>query len=111
MTWATADFRSYPARCAKFHHEAALTLQPLHIGAFASHSAAMAEIQLHRKFRYLVRSQPGVDFGLDQLLATHEFRAKASSNKYGDWSVFLTAQTLVADELLTHNPDLAGILA
>ena len=111
MTWTTADFRSYPARCAKFHHEAALSLQPLHIGAFPTYSAAMAEIQLQRKFRYLVRSQPGVDFHLDRILAEHEFRAKASSNNFGDWNIFLTAKPLTADELLTLNPDLAGILA
>lgn len=112
MTWTANDFRTYPARCFTFHREAAL-ISPtsLSLGAWSSHAQASAEALLMRKFRYLVRSHPGIDFAMDKLLTSHSFRTRLVPNSLGDWSVLMSAKPDIASDLLSLNPDLAGILS
>lgn len=112
MTWTTNDFRTYPARCFTFHREAAL-ISPTSfaLGAWSSQASANSEAQLMRKFRYLVRSHPGVDFAMDKLMASYSFRTRLVLNSLGDWSVLMTAKPDITGDLLAHNPDLAGILS
>lgn len=112
MSWQNNDFRTYPVRCFTFHREAALispTSMPL--GAWKTHAAANAEAVLLRKFRYLVRHNPGFDFSLDKLMAAYTFRTRLVANSFGDWSVMLSAKPDITSDLLGLNPDLAGILA
>lgn len=112
MSWTTNDFRTYPARCFTFHREAALIAPTsMSLGAWKTHSAANAEAVLLRKFRYLVRHNPGTDFSMDKLMAEFTFRTRLVVNSLGDWSVLLSAKPDITRDLLAHNPGLAGILS
>lgn len=110
MTWTSNDFRSYPARCFTSHREAALTLKPYIVGAYPSRSQASALAVELRKFRYLVRANPGVDLSMDKLLSEHTFRTKTTINDFGDAILTLTAAPNLSQTLETLNPELLGIL-
>ena len=112
MTWMSADFRAYPARCFTIHREACLNPNTsTFAGVFRTRSEANSEALMLRKFRYLVRTHPGVDFSLDKLLTQFTFRTRIEVNSFGDASLYLLARTEIAKELLSLNPDLAGILS
>lgn len=109
MSWTSADFRSYPARCMALHRQAATSLDPVHVGVWASHSSARAEATLLRQFRYLVRSNPGIDFSADRLFSSHSFRTRIDFNDYGDAVLLLFSKPNIS-ALVHLNPDLADIL-
>jgi hypothetical protein len=111
MTWTNQDFRAYPAKCFSLHREAAIKPHvPINLGAWKSQAAADTEVLLFRKFRFLVRSNPGVDLSLDKLFSENNFRTRRFVNALGDWSVTLTARPNFDTELLRLNPDLARLL-
>lgn len=110
MTWATADYRSYPARCIDFHRKVCASPDaPFLVGTWAHISNARAEAALLRKFRYLVRTQPGKDFSLDRMLERYTFRSRITTNHFGDSLLYLTARPIKTQALLDQFPELAGI--
>lgn len=112
MSWSTADYLSYPARCSRFHREAIANLgTPLLLGTWPTELEAASEAELHRKFRYLVRSQPGKDFAMDRLFSTHKFRTRRAFNAFGDCSLYLIALPKPALELEAQLPSLTRILS
>ena len=76
------------------------------LGAWHSWAEANSEALLLRKFRYLVRAQPGIDFAMDKLLASYSFRTRLVLNSLGDWSVLLTAKPTILGDIISLNPDL-----
>ena len=111
MTWTNNDFRAYPVRCFTAHREAALTLQPYVIGAWPHRSEAAAAAVELRKFRYLVRANPGTDLSMDKLMAEYTYRTKTSINDFGDAILTLTAAPNVVQTLESWNPELLGIFS
>lgn len=110
MTWATADYRTYPARCIQDHRRAcAQPDEPHLIGTWAWYQNAQAEAALYRRFRYLVRSQPGKDFALDRMFKDYTFRTKIITNAFGDALLYLTARPINLSTLEAQFPDLARI--
>lgn len=111
MTWTTADFRSYPSRFPRALCEAAaLSGSELHLGGFPSRSAAESEALRHRKYRYLIRSHPGVDTSLDAILTFYQFRTAIRKEPLGVFALYLKAKPLIHN-LANLNPHLADILS
>lgn len=110
MSWMTADYRAYPAYCIKYHRQAcAQPDEPHLVSSWAFYPNAQAEATLLRKFRYLVRSQPGKDFALDEMFRSYTFRTKIVTNDFGDALLYLTARPLNLSTLESQFPDLARI--
>lgn len=110
MTWATNDYRTYPARCFTAVREAPLSAEPYHLGSWEFRSEAEAEALLHRRFRYLVRHQPGKDFSLDKILAVHSFRTKIFLEPFGVFALYLYSRAELPTELLDLNPELTDLI-
>ena len=112
MTWETNDYRTYPARFPRFIREAPLTYpEPLFLGAFPSKPQAQAEATYFRKYRYLIRHHPGLDFSLDNLLASYDYRTRIVYDPgLHVYTLLLTARPTFTNHLLELNPDLADIL-
>ena len=110
MTWTSADYRSYPARCLRLHLEASATLEPILVGSWLSHYEAKSEATLLRQFRFLIRSNPGLDFSCDRLMTSNDFRTSIKTNPAGDALLYLLCRPK-PEALIDLNPDLADILA
>jgi len=63
-----------------------------------------------RQYRFLIRSNPGIDYDLDRLMSSYTFRSAIAQNLLGDWCLYLRAMPSLSTELLNLNPDLAGIV-
>ncbi len=111
MTWMNNDYRAYPARCFSFHREAVL-ISPtsMELGAWKTSAAALEELDMLRKFRFLIRSNPGVDQRMDHLMKSHTFRGRVVQNSLGDWIAMFSAKPAIVSDLLTNNPELSDIL-
>ena len=110
MTWTNNDFRAYPVRCFAAHREAAFTRQPYVIGAWPNRSQATAASIELRKFRYLIRANPGVDLSMDKLMAEYTYRTKVTLNDFGDAILTLTAAPNLVQTIEDMNPDLLGMI-
>lgn len=109
MTWTSADYRSYPARCLQFHLLAAASPEPILVGAWLTNLEARSEATLFRQYRFLVRANPGVDFAIDKLFSDYSFRTRIVTNEAYDSLLYLTAKPELSN-LIPLNPHLADIL-
>lgn len=111
MTWQTKDYRTYPSHYAMAtRRAAALYPNSYHFGAYNTRKAASAEALALRKYRWLIRNHPGLDFKMDSILEENDFRTKIVSAPFGVWELYLVAKPTLLREIMLLNPELRSTI-